>query len=260
MLANSLARTCASVVSSGHNAARSFGFRGVRAHLPACDASLDTVLLSPASLALYVARRHGHKIKAPGVPYKIYHPSIQEPEQTLRIKGCMQGPARFIPRNFRHQQYINSIRTGEYLGEDWPYNCLGGTFWKARRYNATYHAIPPDSSPLPGVHFFYRLNVWACEWYENEKQRVRWFRAQFGFVRARQAAEDFRRRLVEAGRVDNRRTERQIRQLQLASRAEKNLRKRKFAMKDARRKGNSGTKLGPEWKVRKDYKKRGLLP
>ena len=38
------------------------------------------------------------------------------------------------------------------------------------------------------------------------------------------------------------------------------LRKRAFRQKDARRLGNSGTKQGPEWKVRKDYKARGLLP
>lgn len=217
------------------------------------------VLLLPA-LSLHVARRHGHKIKAPGVPYHIYHPSIQEPENKLKIHGCLTGPAKFVPKNYRHQQYIESIRTGEFLGADWPFNCLSGAFWKNRRYNASYNPIPPDSSPYPGVHFFYRLNVWAVEWYENGKQRVRWFRAGFGFVRARKAAEDFRRNLVEAGRVDNRRTERQIRLQHLAGKAARNLRKKKFALKDARRLGNSGTKQGPEWKARKDYKRRGLLP
>lgn len=203
---------------------------------------------------------NGHKIKAPGVPYKIYHPSIQEPEAKVKITGSLQGPAKFIPKDFRHQQYIDAIRSGEYLGEDWPYNFLSGPFWKGRRYNATYNPIPADSSIYPGVHFFYRLNVWACEWTENGKQRVRWFRAGFGFNRGREAAEDFRRRLVEAGRVDNRRTERQIRLQHLAGQARRNLFKKKFAVKDARRKGNSGTKLGPEWRARKDYKKRGLLP
>jgi len=212
------------------------------------------------NLALHVSRRHGHKIKAPGVPYKIYHPSIQEPENKLKLTARLEGPAKFIPKDFRHQQFIESIRTGEYLGEDWPYNFLGGTFWKARRYNAEYHPIPPDSSSYPGVHFFYRLNVWAVEWYENDKQRVRWFRAVFGFMRAKRSAEEFRRRLVESGRVDNRRTERQIRQQHLAGHAQRNLRKKKFMQKDARRKGNSGVKRGPEWKTRKDYKERGLLP
>lgn len=212
-------------------------------------------------MALHVARRHnGHKIKAPGVPYKIYHPSIQEPEGKLRMRGNIDGVARYVPKDFRHHRYIESVRSGEYLGADWPFNQLSGVFWKTRRYNVNYHPIPADSSPFPGVHFFYRLNVWACEWYENEKQRVRWFRAGFGFVNARKSAETFRKRLVEAGRVDNRRTERQTRQQHIAGQSQRNMRKKKFALKDARRKGNSGTKLGPEWKARKDYKKRGLLP
>lgn len=226
---------------------------------PSALAPCANVLLLPI-LPLHIARRHGHKIKAPDVPYKIYHPSIQEPENKLKIQGALTGPAKFVPRNYRHQQYIESIRTGEFLGADWPYNGLSRPFWKTRRYNATYNPIPPDSSPYPGVHFFYRLNVWAVEWYENGKQRVRWFRAGFGFVRARKAAEDFRRTLVEAGRVDNRRTERQVRMQHLAGKAARRLRKKKFTLKDARRLGNSGTKQGPEWKARKDYKRRGLLP
>eukprot|EP00971_Amphidinium_carterae_P192395 3817702-Amphidinium_carterae.1 len=47
--------------------------------------------------------------------------------------------------------------------------------------------------------------------YHAGKQKIKWFRAQYGFLKAKYAAEDFRRKLIAAGRVDNRRTERQIR-------------------------------------------------
>jgi len=209
---------------------------------------------------LVEARRWAHNIKAPGVPYKVYHPSIQEPERKVRIHGVMDGPAKYIPRNFRHQQYIESIRTGEYLGPDWPYKYLGKGTWEERRYNVTYNPIPADASPGTGILFHARLNIWVVEWWEREKQRLRWFRAQYGFERAKQTAEAFRRELVAAGRVDNRRTEREVRQQQLQVWEGRSLFKKKFAKKDARRLGNSGTKRGPEWKTRRDYKRRGLLP
>lgn len=217
-------------------------------------------ILPQAPLAARVSRRWGHNIKAPGVPWKIYHPHVQEPERKVRIKGSLTGLQKYVPKNYRHQQYIESIRSGEYLGPDFPYNNLGNTFWKARRYNVSYNPIPPDMSVMTGVSFLSRLNLWSVEWWENEKQRTHHFRAQFGFNKAKYIAEDYRRKLVAAGRVDNRRTERQVRIQFLAGQASRNLRKKKFAVKDARRKGNSGTKLGPARKIREDYKRRGLLP
>eukprot|EP00930_Biecheleria_cincta_P062047 TRINITY_DN4755_c0_g1_i2.p2 TRINITY_DN4755_c0_g1~~TRINITY_DN4755_c0_g1_i2.p2 ORF type:complete len:231 (+),score=34.50 TRINITY_DN4755_c0_g1_i2:76-768(+) len=224
-----------------------------------CSA-IRSVLPTQPSPAALVLRRAGHSLKAPGVPWKIYHPHIQEPENVVKIKGEPKGLARHIPKNFRHQQFIESIRTGEYLGPDWPYNFLGPTFWKDRRYNATYNPIPPDQSTLPGILFLPRLNVWSVEWYEQEKQRIRWFRANYGFMKAKQNAEEFRRQLVQAGRVDNRRTEREIRMQQLANAEARSLFKKKYMKKDARRLGNSGSKRGPQRKARKDYQRRGLLP
>jgi len=200
------------------------------------------------------------KWKAPGTPYNVFHPSIQEPERKVSISGRMDGPAKYIPPHFRHQQYVEALRSGEYLGEDWPYNFLGRSMWQARRYNVSYHPIPADASSSTGILFHARLNIWSVEWYEQGKQRIRWFRAQYGFERAKRNAEDFRRDLVQAGRVDNRRTEREVRQHQIQAYAAKSLFKKKFAKKDARRLGNSGTKLGPEWKTRRDYKNRGLMP
>mmetsp|Transcript_9621 Transcript_9621/g.29902 ORF Transcript_9621/g.29902 Transcript_9621/m.29902 type:complete len:232 (-) Transcript_9621:93-788(-) len=210
--------------------------------------------------ALRVARRAGHSVKAPGVPWTLYHPSVQDPERKVRLRGSLEGPAKYVPKNFRHQQYVESIRSGEYLGPDWPYNFLPLNHWMERRYNATYNPIPPDMSPATGVLFVPRLNIWSVEWHEQEKQRIRWFRAQYGFTRAKRTAEEFRKALVQAGRVDNRRTEREIRLQHLAGQAARSLFKKKFAKKDARRLGNSGTKLGKERKVREDYKRRGLLP
>lgn len=217
-------------------------------------------IISNVSLALQVSRRAGHNVKAPGVPHKIYHPHVLEPERTHKIKGNTKGPATYIPSNYRHQQYIESLRTGEHLGADAPYNFLGGTFWKERRYNATYHPLPHDVSIMPGIMFIPKFYMWSIEWYEQGIQRFRWFRCQQGFMKAKYAAETFRTRLIEAGRVDNRRTERQIRMQQISAMEKWSLRKRKFRFKDARRLGNSGTTLGPQRRVRDDYKRRGLLP
>ncbi|CAJ1348658.1 unnamed protein product [Effrenium voratum] len=89
-------------------------------------------------------------------------------EHTVKIDGQPNGVARYIPKNYRHQQFIESIRSGEYLGSDWPYNFLGGTFWKERRYNASFNPVPPDMSVLPGIMFFPRVNVWAVEWWEQD--------------------------------------------------------------------------------------------
>lgn len=201
--------------------------------------------------------------KAPGVPWKIYHPHIQKPERMLEPEGCLTGPARYIPKGLRHAKYIESIRTGEYLGPDWPYNFLPGTFWRQRRYNAQYHPIPADVSTTSGVQYYTRLNVWNVMWYEGEQQRFRFFRAQYGFTRAKRSAEEFRAKLVAAGRVDGARSERSARVLAIAGEAGRLLKMKKLFIranfKDARRRGNSGTKLGPEKKTREDYKKRGLL-
>lgn len=227
---------------------------------PAAGAAAGVALLPPAPSATCSSRRWGHGIKAPGVPWTVYHPHINDPERKMRITGQLEGKARYIPKNFRHQQYVESIRTGEYLGPDWPYNFLPKTFWSQRRYNVTYNPYPADMSPATGVLFVPRLNIWTVEWHELEKQRIRWFRCQYGFMKGKLHAESFRRALVQAGRVDNRRTDRQVQVQKLARQESLKLWKRKFSKKDARRLGNSGSRLGRESRVRRDYKARGLLP
>ncbi|CAJ1407824.1 unnamed protein product [Effrenium voratum] len=118
-------------------------------------------------------------------------------EHTVKIDGQPNGVARqacspvrviphvhtligrYIPKNYRHQQFIESIRSGEYLGSDWPYNFLGGTFWKERRYNASFNPVPPDMSVLPGIMFFPRVNVWAVEWWEQALHNGAWMVLDF---------------------------------------------------------------------------------
>jgi len=216
-------------------------------------------LLQASALAMRSARREGHNIKAPDVPWKIYHPSIQEPERKVHIHGSVKGPARYVPPNFRHQQYVESLRSGEHLGPDWPHNFLGGTFWKDRRYNVSYNPIPADVSVMTGVAFLPRAAAWEVEWWEQDKQRIAQFKTSIGFMHAKNWAENFRKNLVAAGRVDNRRTERQVRLAAILGRNQKNLMKRRFLNKDARRRGNSGSKMGPAKRARADYKTRGLL-
>mmetsp|Transcript_146376 Transcript_146376/g.469628 ORF Transcript_146376/g.469628 Transcript_146376/m.469628 type:complete len:251 (+) Transcript_146376:135-887(+) len=239
----------------------SSGGRGGQHLIKAAAAPLTPASRPPVSAFALDGRRWAAACwKAPGMPYKIYHPSIQEPERRVILEGSLEGPAKYVPRHFRHQTYIDSIRSGAYLGPDWPFNNLGRGMWEHRRYNVSYHPIPADASAVTGILFHGRLNIWTVEWHEQGKQRIRWFRAQYGFERAKQSAENFRRSLVQAGRVDNRRSEREVRQQQIQTYAGRSLFKKKFAKKDARRLGNSGTKLGPEWKTRKDYKTRGLMP
>ena len=88
-------------------------------------------------------------LQAPGLPWTIYHPHIQardqapgpsaspsavrfkEPEHTKKIVGetkglarsalerhfdtlqSLQSASRYIPKNYRHQQFIESVRSGE---------------------------------------------------------------------------------------------------------------------------------------------------
>jgi len=197
--------------------------------------------------------------KAPGLPHKIYHPHVQEPERIApKLVAKLDGPAKYVPKDYWHQQYVESLRSGEYLGQDWPYNFLGSSFWNARRYNVEYNPIPADMSPMTGVMFYSRLNVWACEWTENGTHRIRWFRGQFGFARARQAAEGFRASLEAQGRVDNMRTDRQIREQELAKAPERKLRKRKFAIQDWRARGNRGSRSSNRGPVIRRLIKRGL--
>jgi hypothetical protein len=113
---------------------------------------------------------------------------------------------------------------------------------------------------MTGITYMPKLCLWSVEWWENDKQRIKHFRAQQGFLKAKLLAEEFRQQLVATGRVDNRRTRRQLQEHNTAKQEAQKIMKKKFNVKDARRKGNSGTRLGPARRVREDYKRRGLMP
>jgi hypothetical protein len=144
--------------------------------------------------------------RAPGLPYKIHHPHVVDkswsesaPNRPIQSTGL----AKFFPKNWKMQQFVESVRTGEFLGKDYPYNLLGEKFWRNRRYNVVHKEVPDNVSLVPRVDFYSRLNVWAVAWRENGKEYHRWFRVQVqGFEAAKRKAEQFQRMLASSGRID----------------------------------------------------------
>ncbi|SBT34312.1 transcription factor with AP2 domain(s), putative [Plasmodium ovale wallikeri] len=171
-------------------------------------------------------------------PYKpktreVIHPYITPPEY-LRPSDCFEartsGLQQYIPCNYYRTKWIESLRSGEYLGEDYPWNLLPKwKYWKKRKYNVRYHEIPWFISKVKGVSYYERLNVWMVQWVENGVHRIRRFRCAFGILQAKLAAEQFRRNLEESGRVDNRKSERQIRMDYIQKKDERILRKKKYS-------------------------------
>ena len=167
--------------------------------------------------------------KAPGLPFRVISPHIHAPRNVFDNQPKI-GIAAFIPPSFKLQQFVERTRSGENLGADWPYNLLPLSFWRNRRYNVNYHAMPPTLSRCKGVEFFAKLNVWSVGWIEDGRPRHRWFRVQTqGFSRAKESAENFRKLLEVSGRVDNRRTERHVKMQYLSKKKERSLKKRRFA-------------------------------
>ena len=169
--------------------------------------------------------------RAPGLPYKIYHPHISPPRNLPATnEAVLSGLVKFIPQGYKLQQLTERVRTGENLGTDWPYNFLPICYWRSRRYNVEHKKIPADLSLAKGVDFYPKLNVWCVNWVEDGRPRYRWFRVQTqGFSRAKMMAEKFRALLEASGRVDNRRTERHIKLQYLTKRKERELRRKRFA-------------------------------
>ena len=170
-------------------------------------------------------------MRAPGLPYRVHHPHVHPPRNNPQPNVAVQTKyATFIPQGLKLEQLVESVRTGEYLGKDWPFNFLPVSAWRTRRYNVEYHKLPIDMSYAKGVDFYAKLNVWAVNWVEDGRPRYRWFRVQTqGFTRAKQMAEKFRKLLEASGRVDNRRTERHMKMTYLTKRKERELRRKRFA-------------------------------
>lgn len=171
-------------------------------------------------------------------PYKpktreVIHPYITPPEHH-KPSTCFEAKTeelqQYIPNQYYRIKWIESLRSGEYLGDDYPWNLLPHwKYWKKRKYNVQYHEIPWFISTVKGVSFYKKLNVWMVQWVENGVHRIRRFRCAFGALQAKLAAEQFRKNLEQSGRVDNRKTERQLRMDYIQKKDERILRKKRFS-------------------------------
>ena len=92
------------------------------------------------------------------------------------------------------------------------------------RYNVSYHALPANESTSCGVMHHAHRDHWTVQWHENGRHRIKIFRAQYCFHRAKYAAEAFRKSLEATGRIDNVRTVRQQKMLDAAKKEERLLR------------------------------------
>lgn len=150
--------------------------------------------------------RMSSNYRSPGLPYKIHHPHVVDKSwqtATPNREANVSGLAKYIPKNFKMQNFVESVRTGEFLGADYPYNLLPFSYWKNRRYNVEYKQVPENISLVPRVDFYSRLNVWSVAWRENGREYHRWFRVQVqGFKQAKYKAEAFKRMLISSCRVD----------------------------------------------------------
>jgi hypothetical protein len=176
-----------------------------------------------------MTRQNGRQ--APGLPWKIHHPHVSPPSKVWPLPQAIFTPlCTYVPVGYRLQATVESVRSGENLGADWPWNFTQMSGWQARRYNVKYAEFPADISTTKGIQFYAKLNVWCATWIEDGRPRFRYFRVQTqGFSRAKLAAEKFRTQLEASGRVDNRRTEREKKLKYLTQRKLMKLHKKRFA-------------------------------
>ncbi|PHJ19430.1 transcription factor with ap2 domain [Cystoisospora suis] len=171
-------------------------------------------------------------------PYKpksreVFHPHVPAPEHlpppdytTARLDPRQQ----FIPKDFYRDVRVDTLRDGVNLGSDFPWNVTHKwRYWRRRKYNIQADDRFIRLSPITGVDYYKRLNVFAVQWRENGQHRIRWFRAAYGLNRALRAAERFRQTLEVTGRVDNWRTARHLREQMLERRQQLKLRKKRFS-------------------------------
>lgn len=162
----------------------------------------------------------------------IIHPYVKEPEnlpQARELRESVENPKQqFLPVGYERARFLNSVRTGEYLGDDFPWNFLP-QHYRRRRYNVTYHEHPWSTSKEKGINFYDKLQQWHVQWVENGVHRIRRFRAAYGILPSRLSAERFKELITSVGRVDNRRSERQIRMQHLQKKEQLKLKKKKFA-------------------------------
>uniref|UniRef100_UPI003CDF4162 Ribosomal protein RPL22 n=1 Tax=Toxoplasma gondii TaxID=5811 RepID=UPI003CDF4162 len=259
---SSLPRPCAAAPSSVSARSVSFSFSSSPLSSSLClpsPASLSPGLLSPSSSVSSSSglSRSSSGLRTPVLslvsssaalkfqtrrfsanPYKpksreVFHPYVPAPEHlpppayTTAVLKPMQ---QFIPKDFYRDMRVDSLRDGVSLGSDFPWNVTHKyRFWRRRKYNVQLDDRFIRLSPVTGVDYYPRLNVFAVQWREDGQHRIRWFRAAYGLTRAMRAAENFRKTLEATGRVDNWRTARHLRQQMLERRQQLKLRKKRFA-------------------------------
>ncbi|CEL93516.1 unnamed protein product [Vitrella brassicaformis CCMP3155] len=202
-----------------------------------CPSSSPAISLAPSSRlapdATTATVSSFQQLRFTKHPYKpktreVVHPHIPHPE-FLPLPNCYRAVTdpnqSFYPLGYRAEKHIESLRTGEYLGEDYPYNLLQWRYWRRRKYNVTQQTHPWFTSEVKCVDYLRPFAVFTTSWIENGRHRVRRFRTAYGVLRARRAAEKFRIDMMALGRVDNRATERQRRLKYLEGRAERLRRK-----------------------------------
>ncbi|VWU49913.1 AP2 domain transcription factor, putative, partial [Hepatocystis sp. ex Piliocolobus tephrosceles] len=95
------------------------------------------------TLSKYVFSKHPYKPKTK----EVIHPHITPPEYMKPSSACFDaktsGLQQYLPKNYYRAKWIESLRSGEFLGEDYPWCLLPNwKYWKKRKYNITYNKIP----------------------------------------------------------------------------------------------------------------------
>ncbi|CDR96217.1 hypothetical protein, conserved [Babesia bigemina] len=164
---------------------------------------------------------------------EVIHPYVSHPEQLGLISryatAMPRGQQVYIPKNFYNDLTDEATRSGDFLGSDFPYTLAGKEkAWRTRKYNVLANPVPNNISSAGCVTYYHRLQVWSTHWFENGLHRSRWFKCSYGFHRAKSAAELFRNKLISFGRVDNKKTNEQIRLESEKLRSLRVLRSRRF--------------------------------
>lgn len=173
-----------------------------------------------ASLSPGIVTQQPFSLRACSVRYRstyprkavaVIHPSIPAGPTPTALRRANTNPScAFYPLGYKRAKFIESVRTGQYLGSGWPYNFLRKPqAWNSRVYNGHSDQVPFFVSPLKGVSWYPRKREWHVQWVEDGIHRIRAFKTVWGIVKGRRRAEHFRTTLESLGRVDNRQTLRQ---------------------------------------------------
>mmetsp|Transcript_78240 Transcript_78240/g.209176 ORF Transcript_78240/g.209176 Transcript_78240/m.209176 type:complete len:247 (+) Transcript_78240:29-769(+) len=179
---------------------------------------------------------NNYKWRAPNLSHEIFRPAVLAPESAAPLKEAVQTKfAKYIPQDYKYQQYIETMRSGDFEGPDYPFKFLDTHYWRRRRYNVTYNELPFDVSMYPDVQYLPSMAAWQVYWLSHGRGRgnhKRGYRNRFliqgGFLRAKEAAERYRRQLESVGAIGKLRTARQIRQAQIERRQAERFKVTKF--------------------------------